>query len=971
MNTKNQLKKNLLALAVASAILTGTPAYADETTGTVRGAVVNSEATATVKIIDNARGITRQAEVVGNEDFRFGNLIPGSYTLQVFADGELVDTRPVVVTLGGTSTVLFGEDLEEVVVTGQRISRVDMGVADSGLVISAEELIALPIARDLTSVTLLAPSVSRGDRSFGKHASFSGASVAENVSYINGLNTTNFRNGLGFSKVPFEFYDNIQVKTGGYSAKFGRSTGGVMNATTKSGSNEFDFGASFYYDQDLRTVPDTYAANNTEDVSDSTAANIYASGPIIEDRLFFFALYSNDIKNEENYGMTSGRGFKEKTESDFWGIKLDGYITEDHRVEFTAFSDERDEVEGVYTYDSETNKVSDFIGNNVYTRGGLNWIASYIGNITDDLTLTVSYGENELDRSSVPDNSHLPAVQYLLPDGSYTDQGDWVDVVVEEGIDTRKMYRVDLAWSLGYHFVEVGLDIENNSLTENTRRSGDQWWQVRPTKENKNGDIVPEAYSSVYRNVGGFKTDSNAFYIQDAWDITNNFTIQAGLRNETFTNYSVEGEAFIDVGNQWAPRFSFTLDPTGSGRQKIYGNAGMYYMPVATNTNVRLGGSEFYHQTVYKWDGECQNDDYTPCNLGEITSLSVLATGDAKDTRSLVNSNIEPMYQSEYILGYEYIADSNVKLGVRGIYRNLEVSLEDVAIDAAVIDHYNNGEAWDNALAKKNNVECRVDPDCTGTVEQIFGGFHQYVLTNPGSAMEIYIPEMEEYISLSPIQLGYPEAQRQYAAVEFTVKRPFDGKWSMDASYTWGHSWGNNEGYVRSDNAQTDSGLTTNFDQPGLTDGAYGNLPNDRRHTIKAYGMYEYDMGLSIGANFIWQTGRPKNCFGVHPTDGFAGAYGNSSFYCQGESTSRGSQGRTPNYWSLDLKAQYTVNFMDDKGLLLSLNIENILNNKAVLETQELGDQDGRYPQPVNPLYGKAIYFQDPTRISLAARYDF
>lgn len=276
--TSKRLIKNVMALAIAGTIAAATPAYADETTGTVRGAVVGTEENATVKIIDNARGITRQTEIDGDENFRFSNLAPGDYTLQFFSDGELKETRSVVVTLGGTSTIVFGESLEEVVVFGEHTPQVDMGIAESGLVVTSEELNRLPVARDLTAITLLAPSVSKGDRTFGDNASFAGASVAENSSYVNGLNTTNFRNGLGFSKVPHEFYDTIQVKTGGYSAKFGRSTGGVMNATTKSGSNEFEFGASFYYDQDIQQAPNTYAQDNSEDVFDSSEANIYASG---------------------------------------------------------------------------------------------------------------------------------------------------------------------------------------------------------------------------------------------------------------------------------------------------------------------------------------------------------------------------------------------------------------------------------------------------------------------------------------------------------------------------------------------------------------------------------------------------------------------------------------------------------------------------------------------------------------------
>ena len=67
--------------------------------------------------------------------------------------------------------------------------------------------------------------------------------MAENTVYINGLNVTDFYNRIGFSSVPFAFYEEFQVKTGGYSVEFGRTTGGVINAVTRSGSNEFQFGA--------------------------------------------------------------------------------------------------------------------------------------------------------------------------------------------------------------------------------------------------------------------------------------------------------------------------------------------------------------------------------------------------------------------------------------------------------------------------------------------------------------------------------------------------------------------------------------------------------------------------------------------------------------------------------------------------------------------------------------------------------
>ena len=78
--------------------------------------------------------------------------------------------------------------------------------------------------------------------------SFGGSSIAENTVYINGLNVTDFYNRVGSSTVPYSFYKEFQVKTGGYSVEFGRTTGGVINAVTRSGTNEFEFGTEVVWE---------------------------------------------------------------------------------------------------------------------------------------------------------------------------------------------------------------------------------------------------------------------------------------------------------------------------------------------------------------------------------------------------------------------------------------------------------------------------------------------------------------------------------------------------------------------------------------------------------------------------------------------------------------------------------------------------------------------------------------------------
>ncbi len=117
------------------------------------------------------------------------------------------------------------------------------------------------------SVALLAPGIEQGPRLRRRcGVSFGGSSVAENTVYINGLNVTDFYNRIGFSSVPYAFYKEFQVKTGGYSVEFGRTTGGVINAVTRSGTNEFEFGGEITWEPDFlqatkpATIPDILGA---------------------------------------------------------------------------------------------------------------------------------------------------------------------------------------------------------------------------------------------------------------------------------------------------------------------------------------------------------------------------------------------------------------------------------------------------------------------------------------------------------------------------------------------------------------------------------------------------------------------------------------------------------------------------------------------------------------------------------------
>ncbi len=241
------LRKSALSIAMGLCLasLVAAPAFAQSTTGSVAG---QASANAQVTITNSDKGFSRTVTAGSDGSYRIGQLPPGDYSL-TSGSGAPVSLS---VSLGGTTTVNLTSDgtidLDTVTVSGDRVvNRVDVYSTESATNITREELTRLPVDQGLGSVALLAPGVVATGASFGG-LTFSGSTVAENQVYINGLNVTDPFRRQGFSTAPFAFYEEFQVKTGGYSAEFGRSTGGVINAVTRSGSNEFKAGAQFTFE---------------------------------------------------------------------------------------------------------------------------------------------------------------------------------------------------------------------------------------------------------------------------------------------------------------------------------------------------------------------------------------------------------------------------------------------------------------------------------------------------------------------------------------------------------------------------------------------------------------------------------------------------------------------------------------------------------------------------------------------------
>ena len=242
-STRN-LRKNVLCMAMGLCLasMAATPVLAQSVSGAVAG---RAEAGTEITVTSATTGLTRTITVNADGSYRLSQLPVGDYTLQVSRGGQPVGAPvSVAVALGGTTTVNLGSggavaNLESVQVVGSRVvNRVDVHSTETATNITREELARLPVDQSLGSVALLAPGVISGNSSFGG-ISFGGSSVAENQTYINGLNVTDIYRRQGSSTAPFAFFDQFQVKTGGYSVEFGRSTGGEIKTSVPSGANDW------------------------------------------------------------------------------------------------------------------------------------------------------------------------------------------------------------------------------------------------------------------------------------------------------------------------------------------------------------------------------------------------------------------------------------------------------------------------------------------------------------------------------------------------------------------------------------------------------------------------------------------------------------------------------------------------------------------------------------------------------------
>jgi hypothetical protein len=1011
-STSRTLRKSVLYVALGlcvASIASMQSAMAANTDGSIVG---RSAPNATITVTNPDTGLTRTVTADDKGNYRVPFLPIGHYTLQTSAGGAPLD---VVVTLGKATTINLGSaevtKLATVQVTSNGVvNAVDVTSTESAVNITAQQLERLPVERNVSSVALLAPGVSPGTAGFGG-ISFGGSSVAENAFYINGLNVTDFYNRIGFSEAPFDFYQEFQVKTGGYSVEYGRTTGGVVNAVAKSGSNEFHYGTKLVFgprEWEARArdsyLDGTRYLTRSRDTTDSTRLNVWASGPIVKDKLFFFAMYEGrDVRpdNTDNAGNSFNKG---KSNDGFWGTTIDWNVTSNNTLSLMAFSNKNRTDTDTYLYDFDSKPRGDKLAESYSESGGRNWAATWTSYFTDDLSMKLMYGRN--DRTSVAASPADAACNYVTRDSAVEDPGVPVgctnNLSVYDRDDLRKQLRADFEWTLGSHLVRFGIDRETDTSDLSSRYSGPGGVQssvikTTPGAQIPDAGIVPPGYNAYvrarrYEIFGNFESTNNAYYLEDNWSVTDNLVLNLGVRSEGFNNRDAAGRSYIKMDNMISPRLGFSWDVAGDGTTKLFGNVGRYFLPVANVINIKQGGALLDERTFYGFDGweilEHDGVQYAMPKLGPQFGFSNdQGDGTVGDLRSEVDHDMDQVYQDELILGFQQQLDQTWSWGVRGIYRKLHNAIDDINITATHCGRV--GSNWVMANPGED-VTIWGDTDCDGvddgyvTIDTAKGGYwtenDNYQYTDG---------EWDYVNSTGGSQRGWVKPKRTYKALEFQIDRAWDDKWSFNASYTLSWSEGNAEGPVNTDTNFGDTGRTENFDDPFVNFGGYGPLANDHRHQIKLRGTYALNQHWRVGGTLDAHSGGPITAMGVGNPYNWKSYH--SYFICESKCTPeqafpnpqegdtwstadrvfahspRGGAGRMP--WFVDLGASVSYEYQFSAATFRAkFAVYNLLNRQEpVWVYQELepgvGDRDA--------YFGKERFLQSPRYAQLTLSLDF
>jgi hypothetical protein len=710
------MTRSTIWTAVALVALLGCAGLdAQGTTGSISGFVTDETgaalpgATVTVREADTDQKRVLVADAAGR--YAAPQLAPGTYEVTVELQGfRTARVADIPLTIGQDSVVnvrmkVGGID-EQVIVTAEA-SMVNTRQSSVAALVDEKQIRELPLnGRDFSQLTLLQPGViaspstqQQVDRGMGTQVSIAGARPNQISYQIDGTDSNTQGNGSPGSAagglLGVETVREFQVLVNNYSAEYGRSTGGIVTAVTRSGTNTVK-GTAFEFNRDSRFDSRTFFDDPNQEIPPLKRNQFggYLGGPIAKDRTFFFGSYEGlrqdrgvttiatvpsratrartDVSPitrpylllypEPNLRETGATGLysvqiTSPTRENYALGKIDHTITPAHTISARYSWDkaqvDQDQRIPLWTTDTRTKSQSFVAEHKWIVRANVLNVAKVAWNRAYEATDNIEKIAFDPKLFFVPGtrfgNISISSLDALGPD---TNTPTFVDLKSLQLID-------NVTWSYGSHSVKTGVNLTHYMNDQDS--SFDFGGNYAFTSLENFLQNRPNAYEG---QAPGSTTDRRwrqdlvGLYVQDDWTARRNLTVNLGVRYEFFTTpHELDGRearmpdlqgitvaggpifknpSFKNV----APRTGFAWEITDDGKNALHGGAGLFFEPILSN--------------VYRAYGNRTPPYYNLINPANPTFPTAPTSGSASLLRlDLVDYNLRNPYRLQYNLTYQ------------------------------------------------------------------------------------------------------------------------------------------------------------------------------------------------------------------------------------------------------------------------------------------------------------------------------
>jgi hypothetical protein len=603
----------LFALALS---LTAAGAFAQQGSSELRGRVTDEQGAAlpgvAIVIKHQESGVYRQASTTADGSYYLAGVLPGTYELSAELTGfKRVSRRDVRLEVGKTVTIdlnlQVGGMTEELTVTAES-PIVDITSKEVGGHINDRELTDLPsINRNYIGFIGLLPGVipNISTESFGSDSVSVNGQDARNNNYLldggnNNDDVIGQRAGTQ-ARTPLEAIQEFQVLTNQYDAEFGRTTGAVVNAITKSGTNSFH-GSAFAFIQDASLSEKTYFVDKNNLDKPDTKFQQYGftlGGPVIKDKAHFFVSLERVIEDlGQDIAIPSRPDLNAAPvrETRVWNslVRFDHQINKDHSWSVRWLRETSPQYNQIVPSGAPALPVTQAASReeddlDQTVAASLN---SVLGN-TRVNTLRFAWTQEDVSFATPAFNAngrHQDQLPPTLRYRTYVDQQDGVaQARVNDGWQVEDTFSWFIPGAKGDHNLRFGFQYQYST---NKATAQDLW---NGTFYHSNDKLFVPGDFSTYperlqiRVPGEGLTDMDASYygafIQDKWQLNRRLTLSLGLRYdlEKIPIEELDNPEFSDPNdyptdkNNFSPRIGFAWDMKGDGQTVVRGGYGRFY----------------------------------------------------------------------------------------------------------------------------------------------------------------------------------------------------------------------------------------------------------------------------------------------------------------------------------------------------------------------------------------------------------